>query len=431
MLPTFYNPIMISQFARVLAAGRQPKLRRGERGAVLILVAILLPVLIGFLALAVDVGYLYSMKRKYQTVADAAALACAQQMQRATPCTYRNGANNVQALDLAAEYGLSWGDVNTSQPADNQVSISLTRSVPTFFMKVLGLNTVSVVASATAEMTPTCLYTLNPSGINSLNVQPASGNDMPACGSYVNSNHSTSAFNAGAGSTFNALANSIWVVGGRSGSGTVSPIPRLGVAPIGDPLVGMPNPTITAGCDYTNRVVTAKTTLTPGNYCNGIRIATTAAVNFNPGLYVLKGGGLTAQANSNLIGTDVTFYNTAGEGFAYGPINIAAGGTTIRMSAPTTGNLKGILFFQDRSIAIESPASIFGSGAGSYNHKLAGALYFPTTGLSIQSGSNKKGGVGAYSYIVAYDLQLFGLNYFNYQAGDSWATLSGPVRLVQ
>ena len=56
----------------------------GERGAVLVLVTLLLPVLIGFMALAIDVGYLYSVKRKLQTVADAAALACAHQMQRAS-----------------------------------------------------------------------------------------------------------------------------------------------------------------------------------------------------------------------------------------------------------------------------------------------------------------------------------------------------------
>lgn len=417
--------------ARFIASDRRRPHQRSERGAVLILVALLLPVLVGFLALAIDVGYLYSVKRKFQTIVDAAALACAQQLQRNLPCTYRNGADNTQALDIAAEFGISWSDVNTSKPADNQVSVLLTRDEPTFFMKVLGIDTMTVAASATAEMMPTCLYTLNPSGNQSFNAQAGSGNTLPNCGIYVNSNHATGAFNANTGATLNGLAKSFWVVGGRSGSGTVSPVPRLGVTPIIDPLIALPNPVVSAGCDYTNRIVTARTTLAPGNYCNGIQIATTAAVTFSPGLYVLKGGGLTNVPNSRITGTGVTIYNTAGEGFAYGPVNIAAGGTTISLSAPTSGNLKGILFFQDRSIAVGSAASVFGSGVGSYGHKLAGTLYFPTTALSIQSGSDKKGSVGAYSYVIAYDLLLFGLNYFNYQAGESWAPVSGPVRLVQ
>ena len=230
------------------AFGLRTALHQNERGAVLVLVMFLLPVLIAFLALAIDVGYLYSVKRKFQTVADAAALACAQQLQRRQPCTYRNGADNTQAIDIATEYGITWSDVDTSQPADNQISVLLTQDVPTYFMKVLGINSMPVAALATAEMTPTCLYTLNPSGAQSLNVQAGSGNVMPDCGIYVNSSDPSSAFNTGAGATLNALSNGIWVVGGRGGTGTVSPVPRLGVAPIVDPLMALQNPTISPGC---------------------------------------------------------------------------------------------------------------------------------------------------------------------------------------
>jgi len=46
-----------------------------QRGAVAILVAIVMVVLLGFVALAVDVGYLYTTKNELQNVADASALA--------------------------------------------------------------------------------------------------------------------------------------------------------------------------------------------------------------------------------------------------------------------------------------------------------------------------------------------------------------------
>ena len=46
-----------------------------KRGAVAIYVAILLPVLIGFAALAVDVDHVYGVRNELQNAADAGALA--------------------------------------------------------------------------------------------------------------------------------------------------------------------------------------------------------------------------------------------------------------------------------------------------------------------------------------------------------------------
>src|SRR2546425_705714 len=46
-----------------------------QKGFVLVVLALLLVVLIGFLALAVDIGVLYSARTSAQEVADAAALA--------------------------------------------------------------------------------------------------------------------------------------------------------------------------------------------------------------------------------------------------------------------------------------------------------------------------------------------------------------------
>ncbi|MFQ5895073.1 MAG: pilus assembly protein TadG-related protein, partial [Nitrospinota bacterium] len=45
--------------------------RRGEAGNALVLFALMLPVLLGFAALAVDVGYLYFVRTAMQATADA------------------------------------------------------------------------------------------------------------------------------------------------------------------------------------------------------------------------------------------------------------------------------------------------------------------------------------------------------------------------
>jgi hypothetical protein len=75
----------------------------GERGAVAVLVALLLVVLMGFAALAVDVSSLYQERRELQNGADAAALAVAEE------CTEGPCAPEVAAgyADLNADDGAS------------------------------------------------------------------------------------------------------------------------------------------------------------------------------------------------------------------------------------------------------------------------------------------------------------------------------------
>ncbi|UNY41880.1 hypothetical protein CPT_Momento_050 [Burkholderia phage Momento] len=60
---------------------RGSKSRRNQRGAVAITVALLMSILLGFAALAIDVGYLFVVRNELQNAADAAALAGA-------PCIY-------------------------------------------------------------------------------------------------------------------------------------------------------------------------------------------------------------------------------------------------------------------------------------------------------------------------------------------------------
>src|SRR5687768_4637853 len=54
----------------------------GQRGQTLVMVASLLPLLLGVTGLAVDVGLLYHHKRRMQTAADAGALGGAHEMSR-------------------------------------------------------------------------------------------------------------------------------------------------------------------------------------------------------------------------------------------------------------------------------------------------------------------------------------------------------------
>ena len=57
---------------------------RGERGSILVITALSLVALVGFVGLALDLGHLYVVKTELQNAADAAALAAAEMMDKST-----------------------------------------------------------------------------------------------------------------------------------------------------------------------------------------------------------------------------------------------------------------------------------------------------------------------------------------------------------
>ncbi|WP_230944444.1 pilus assembly protein TadG-related protein [Burkholderia territorii] len=70
-----------SDFGKRPFPARTPMRRRRQKGAVAITVAFMMSILLGFAALAIDVGYLFVVRNELQNAADAAALAGA-------PCIY-------------------------------------------------------------------------------------------------------------------------------------------------------------------------------------------------------------------------------------------------------------------------------------------------------------------------------------------------------
>jgi hypothetical protein len=122
----------------------------GERGSVVVLVALCLAAVLGFAAVAVDVGYFVWQRQELQRVADAAALAGVQELPE-NP----NGAVAV-ARDYAHRNGVgSHGWVLDSVQVVNGTSLEVRIShpdAPFFLGRVLGLVALDVTARATASV---------------------------------------------------------------------------------------------------------------------------------------------------------------------------------------------------------------------------------------------------------------------------------------
>jgi len=126
-------------------------LRRRERGQVLVMAALLVPVLLAMTGMAIDAGRYASDRRSLQNAADAIALAAAQQL-CAPSCTDYDAA--VAAGDaILDKYDINPDDVTITGSGGNtapQVTVQIRRPHNFIFMRVVGISTRDVEARARA-----------------------------------------------------------------------------------------------------------------------------------------------------------------------------------------------------------------------------------------------------------------------------------------
>lgn len=128
---------------------------RGEQGAVAIIVALLSFSLIGFTAIAVDVGYLYEVKRQVQAAADAGALSAAQEM--------ITNEDTAAVTDEAEEY-VTKNDFKPNTMGDpvrmtaisivpgEYVEVTASKRVPLFFARIFDVADADLAAKARAQI---------------------------------------------------------------------------------------------------------------------------------------------------------------------------------------------------------------------------------------------------------------------------------------
>lgn len=375
----------------------------------MVLIALSLVVLLGFMALAVDVGYLRYQKRQLQTAADAAAIAAAAELSYgdATAAAdadsaangFTNGSNGVTVtVNNPPASGPHSGD-------SNYVEAIVSRSASTFFAKSFGVTSTRITARAVAHLggSTSCVYALAPSGGSTLEVVSHATLDS-TCGLIAESNGS-GAFSCKIPSTVSAPY--IGVVGSFGGGcpAPVNLVTGIAVPSPSDPLTYLPKPSVGA-CTFSgqktynssNSPKSSPSVLNPGVYCGGIAIKASAYVVFNPGVYILTSskspGGISidigsyVSTNTSSSPYGVTFYNYGPAGSVTFTLSAYSTGEYVSLIAPTSGTYQGVLFFQDPGDT--ATAQIIGMSSDST--VLQGTYYFPAATLNI-----------AYSGTVAYN----------------------------
>jgi len=128
------------------AQGVVPK--RRKRGQVLVMLTVLIPVLLGVVAMGVDITVFYWTWSRVQSAADSAVLAGAASLPDSPSLAL------AAATTYAESNGMIASEITSLTVAANDLSISitLTRVVPYYFGRVLGLVSSPVVARATANL---------------------------------------------------------------------------------------------------------------------------------------------------------------------------------------------------------------------------------------------------------------------------------------
>ena len=395
-----------------------------EEGQAIVLVALAMVAMLGMLALAVDGGVAYAMRRQMQNASDSASLGGAQvllnrlgDLSAATEQAVllavhanaeQNGVADSNAIpgdginDNIQAFFVNQNDTPLGGPlgsngfvpaAARGVQVGASGSFVSFFAGLAGHDSLGVGATAAARydsvVLPYGMLVLEEVACGAMYIHGKGNFYVNNGGVHVNSACSSGQLFTGQSST---IASGLSVVGGyqiQGGNASVSPTPDTGMEPVPDPLANLAYPGW--GFDTQNGTPGSpqlldisgpiSVVLDPGIYWGGVRIRGKADVTFASGIYIFAGGGFEISGQGDVIGNGVFFFNTndpsnpSGDG-AYGDFYCAGNGL-IDLTPMSSGTYMNLLYFQDRSNTQD--VYIAGNCLGG----ITGTLYTPNAKIDI------------------------------------------------
>ncbi len=348
---------------------------------------------------ALDYSNASTQRYRLQSIADAAAMAGAREFRlgNASDQVIRDSVTN-HARAALGDLAQTTTIAATADTTAKSASITLSTSVSTYVMHMVGAKLTAVSVSATAKMTggaPVCVVGLEEMLGTTIELTKSAKLSAPGCAVYSNGKlpNSLVAMNSAV-----MTANFICSSGGKIAAtpGSFSPTPRTDCPILPDPLRSRPLPT-PGGCTATNLLVKATTlNLTPGTYCGGLTVDAGAIVNLASGTYIFKDGPLLVKDGGSFTGVNVSlFFSGFGASMKFEP------NTTISLTAPRTSDMAGILIAEDRKNPLGQQFEIYSNNA----RNLLGTIYLPQGRLYIAA-NNPVSDQSAYTIVVARRFSL-------------------------
>jgi hypothetical protein len=366
---------------------------RDQAGGVPLVFGLVLPLLLGAVAAAVEYGLLVHRQHQLQNAADTGALAAARELSLAA----RNSdgtAGVAQSVILATLSNASDVAIETRVDAAS-VEVKVRETVKHHFGAVLGSSSSRLEARAVARIVSTrlCLLALEPSKRGAIDMNKSARLTGMRCSIFSNSKDRAGIV---AADSARIEAETVCSAGGVEGKGNFALPPTTDCPQIADPLAARVPPAI-GSCTYSKTVIDGGTrSLQPGVYCDGLKITNGASVTLAPGLYIIQGGKFIVDKGALLEGEDVGFF-LAGR---YSTLEFGYD-TTIALAAPRTGDMAGILIFDDRGEKSDKH-KIYSNNA----RKLLGTIYMPNGALYIDA-KRPIADRSAYTVVIARTVEIF------------------------
>ena len=379
------------------------KILRDENGQTLVLTALCMTAMLGFMALALDVGLLFRERRSMQTAADAAAIAAAQDyMWNASTTSAQTAGKNASSSNGFTD-GTNGAVVTVNLPPTSGpnagsaglMEAKVSQPISTVFMSMFSRSSVNVAARAVAAAPgggTACIWLMNPTG-PAFDLQGKYDIEAPNCGIYVNSNTADAMSVTGNGGKVNALF--LDVVGDSSLQHNTKPTSATmnsGVrkSPWGN--LGGPDPS--KACSAGNTVSAASvTSANLKSPIGGVVCFSAANVTLSSGL-ALPGGAVYVAENGVTIGGTMSI----GTSLSGAPLDVYSGtfnqaNSILSIYAPTSGTYNGIALMQPATNTNQLQVQ-FGSG----NQVLDGYIYAPGAEVYLQ---DHGGGITATGIVAA------------------------------
>lgn len=426
---------------------------RNERGAVLVMTTMMLAILLGVAALAIDVGYMYAHRENLRNATDSAAIAAALAVKEKPSVTDGTLASIALSEAQATISDLVADDIEVNRSpgtadgyaydysGDNSaVGVTITQNKNTFFSRILNIADMDVRTRAVANTglgAPGLIYVFKKTGTG---LSLSGGSDLTVNGSIMVNSTGPGPINVGGNSYI--VAEGIGVAASYVDCSTpkCTPDAKTNMPPGEDPLASTPSPSYGA-CTQTTLFepptppTNQWTTINPGVYCGGIKISgQNARVRFSSGTYVIM-KGLDISNKATVTGTGVMIYNTGTATYPYGAFTVSQPQTSVNLSGISGGIYNGMLYFQDRN----NPNTVnFGSGSSVtlngiiYINKAPGATWsydnLPNKDLALNFQSQSVTAANEYTLLVVWSVEFGGGP--NFTMNSSFTDGQSPLKHV-
>jgi Flp pilus assembly protein TadG len=417
------------------------KLLKDESGQTLVLMACFMGIIaLGFLALAIDVGYFFQQKRMAQAAADAAAIAAAEEIGSGNSANAQSVANAIakmNGMDTTLAKNPAVVQLNTPPSTgsysgnSSYTEVIVTKPISALFLGAFNSNrnTMTVVARAVGGgslSSPDCVCLEASSGVG-LSLDNGSTIDASNLGISIDSSSSDAVFvTQGASITAAALGtvSTTWnnssnlsnnVTQGGSISGVTHQIdgitpcaPMLTAPTLPGGITCYPDPVdgYIASNNYTGiyTLPVAGETAVNGTICyQSLSTADAKSVTFTPGYVYYIQGDLADGGGAPVTGNGIEFY-------VGGNVQMGNGVTTNLSPLSVSGVQQPLFYIAGTQVTI----------AGGNSSNYSGLVYAPNAAVLLNNGSTTNSSMG----LVAQTLSMAGGGKLSCTASQNLGTVN-------